>query len=115
MYPAYCCRDITLRIRIACVNHSCVPQFRSFTHGATRYQEALVPLDTIPNQDFFNYTSGRWIYNENHQLDSRRVIFSVTALKAVASRSVNASECTRMVKLREGVYNRAFLLSFNNG
>ena len=126
-------RDITLGKRI--INHSCVPQSRTFIHGATRDQEALVPLsfqqsiiddnditagtseglDTIPGQDFFNYTSGRWIHNENHQLDSRRVSFSVTALKAVASRLVNASECTRMVKFPEGLYNRAFLLPFNNG
>src|SRR5271169_4759991 len=66
-------------------------------------------------QDFFNYTSGRWICNENQQLSSRRVEFSVSALKAVAAKSAGAKECIRMTKLPEGLCNRAFLMSLDNG
>lgn len=66
-------------------------------------------------QDFFNYTSGRWIYNESQQLSSRRVEFSVSALKALAANSVGAKECIRMIKLPEGLCNRVFLMSFDNG
>ena len=66
-------------------------------------------------QDFFNYTSGRWICNENQQLSARLVEFSVSALKAVAANSVGAGECIHMIKLPEGLFNRVFLLSLNNG
>lgn len=66
-------------------------------------------------QDFFNYTSGRWICNESQQLRSRRVEFSVSALKALAANSVGAKECIHMIKLPEGLCNRVFLMSLDNG
>ena len=68
-----------------------------------------------PAEDFFNFTSGRWIYNEQRQLAARRIQFSVSALKSVAAESVGALECTKMIKLPEERYHRLFLLSFDNG
>ena len=71
-------------------------------------------LAAVP-QDFFNYTSGRWIYNEKQQLAARRVDFSVTALKKAAADTLGVSESFRMIKLPEGLFNRVFLLSNNDG
>jgi aminoglycoside phosphotransferase (APT) family kinase protein len=45
----------------------------------------------------------------------RRVNFSVPALKQAASAVMGMSECTEMIKLPEGLFNRAFLLTFDNG
>ena len=36
-------------------------------------------------------------------------------MKAVAANSVGAEECIRMIKLPEGLFNRVFLMSLNNG
>jgi hypothetical protein len=75
------------------------------------------PESPMVSQDFFNYTSGRWIYNEKQQLDARRIDFSVDGLKKVASNlALNVSdESFEMIKLREGLFNRAFLLSNKDG
>lgn len=66
-------------------------------------------------QDFFNYTSGRWIYNEKQQLEARHIDFSVDALKKAAAEALNVHESFNMIKLREGLFNRAFLLSNAEG
>ena len=63
-------------------------------HSPAVSQSALVD-DSVENpifppQDFFNYTSGRWIYNEAQQLRSRRITFSIPALKEIAAKSVGA-------------------------
>jgi hypothetical protein len=82
----------------------------STTSGASPRDNA----DTSIKQDFFNYTSARWIFNEKKQLDARHVQFSVSSLKRVAE-EVAQSTCTGMVKLPEGLFNRAFILQFSNG
>jgi len=68
-----------------------------------------------PSEEYFNYTSGGWIYNEKRQLDARRVVFSISELKKVVVSMVGASECLTVTKLPEGLFNRAFLLSMNDG
>jgi Phosphotransferase enzyme family len=71
---------------------------------------------TVP-QDFFNYTSGRWIYNEKQQLAARHIPFSMEGLKKAAAKALGVphSESFDMIKLREGLFNRAFLLSNAEG
>ncbi|KAI2038307.1 Phosphotransferase enzyme [Ophidiomyces ophidiicola] len=64
---------------------------------------------------FFKYTSGRWLWDEANQLRKRYQPFNVQQLKDIAASSVNAATCTQMVKLPEGAYNKAFLLTMDNG
>ena len=66
-------------------------------------------------QDFFNYTSGRWIYNEKQQLEARHIPFSVEALKKAAAEALGVPDSFDMIKVREGLFNRAFLLSNAEG
>lgn len=66
-------------------------------------------------QDFFNYTSGRWIYNEKQQLEARHIHFSVDSLKKTAAKALGVPDTFDMIKLREGLFNRAFLLSNEEG
>lgn len=66
-------------------------------------------------QDFFNYTSGRWIYNEKQQLEARRIEFSADALKKAAADALSVPNSFDMIKLPEGLFNRAFLLSDAEG
>jgi hypothetical protein len=90
------------------------PMSASF-RGMQAPSKCLKTVDQTITQDFFNYTSGRWIYNERQQLDARRIDFSVPALKQAASAVMGMSECIEMIKLPKGLFNRAFLLTFDNG
>jgi aminoglycoside phosphotransferase (APT) family kinase protein len=63
----------------------------------------------------FNYTSGRWIYNEKQQLEARRIDFSVPALTQAATETLGVSNVFDISKLPEGLFNRAFLLSHTEG
>lgn len=66
------------------------------------------------HRDFFRYTSGRWLYNEQPQLEKRHVNFDVPALQQTASHIVG-SRCLKMTKLPEGLYNKVFSLEMENG
>ncbi|KAF7173882.1 hypothetical protein CNMCM5623_006128 [Aspergillus felis] len=66
------------------------------------------------NNPFFHYTSGRWLYNEQHQLERRFVKFNVPALQQVAGQ-VSGTRCIQMTKLPEGMYNKVFSLKMENG
>ncbi|PKY03497.1 phosphotransferase family protein [Aspergillus campestris IBT 28561] len=56
----------------------------------------------------FDYTSGRWIYNENARLAERRGEFDVDALRNAAARSIRRrdTDVKSLVKLAEGGFNR---------
>jgi hypothetical protein len=64
--------------------------------------------------DPFNYTSGRWIYNEEKRLTERRVVFSMPALQNAAALATGAKKCLKVTKLPEGLFNRVFLLTMDN-
>ncbi|GAP91259.2 putative phosphotransferase enzyme family protein [Rosellinia necatrix] len=65
--------------------------------------------------EFFRYTSGRWLWDEESQLRERYKLFNVHALQAVAAKSVCAEKCVDMVKLAEGGFNKVFRLLMDNG
>ncbi|KAF4620166.1 hypothetical protein G7Y89_g14650 [Cudoniella acicularis] len=70
-------------------------------------------MDDSPN--LFQYTSGRWLYNESQQLKERYLYFNVAELKKAAAAAVgkDASKVHRFQKLAEGGFNRAFELSID--
>ncbi|KAH7334286.1 hypothetical protein B0J17DRAFT_102003 [Rhizoctonia solani] len=70
--------------------------------------------DAAQRESFFEYTSGRWLYNEDKQLALRYVRFNVKALQEIAAATVGASYCTAMIKTHEGSYNKIFRLTFDN-
>jgi hypothetical protein len=74
-----------------------------------------IPSQLDAPQEFCNYTSGRWIYNEREQLKARRIIFSVEGLKSAAAKALGVPNSFDMTKLGEGLFNRAFLLSNSDG
>ncbi|KAH6888910.1 kinase-like domain-containing protein [Coprinopsis sp. MPI-PUGE-AT-0042] len=69
------------------------------------------------NPDLFNYTSGRWVYNEPLRLKERQTIFDVDALCRLAAKSVNrpTNSIASFTKLAEGGFNRTFLVVFQGG
>lgn len=66
-------------------------------------------------EDFFRYTSGRWIWDEEQQLRDRYRVFDVPALQHIAAESVGSSDCVSMMKLAEGGFNKVFRLVMNDG
>ncbi|KAJ6090409.1 kinase-like protein [Penicillium sp. IBT 16267x] len=69
------------------------------------------------SDELFEYTSGRWIYNESLRLCERRRVFNVPELKRLAALSVQQREddVTGFEKLAEGGFNRCFLVTMRNG
>ncbi|KAI9455496.1 kinase-like domain-containing protein [Boletus coccyginus] len=63
---------------------------------------------------FFQYTSGRWIYNEREQMRIRYTTFNVDALERIAATAAGAERCVQMVKIAEGSFNKLFLLTLDN-
>jgi hypothetical protein len=60
------------------------------------------------HEDFFRYTSGRWLWDEQKQLRDRYNFFDVAELQRVAAKSVGSKSCASMIKLAEGQYNKVF-------
>ena len=68
------------------------------------------------HEDFFHYTSGRWLWNEEQQLRDRYRVFDPVALQRVAAESVGSNRCgVSMQKLAEGGYNKVFRLVMDDG
>lgn len=76
---------------------------------------SIITLDvTKDTNEFFNYTSGRWLWNEDQRLQERYTVFDITELKRIAAQKVGAKKCLSMTKIGEGGSNRAFRLTFDN-
>ncbi|KAL4897301.1 kinase-like domain-containing protein [Aspergillus ambiguus] len=65
--------------------------------------------------DFFHYTSGRWLWDEEQQLHDRFSPFNIPELQKVAASSAGANECIEITKLAEGSFNKTFKLTMDNG
>ncbi|KAL1885406.1 hypothetical protein Plec18167_000900 [Paecilomyces lecythidis] len=67
------------------------------------------------SDDFFSYTSGRWVWGEEEQLQERYCRFDILELQKAAMRSESAASCVGMEKLGEGSYNKSFRLTMASG
>ncbi|KAL5115273.1 hypothetical protein ACEQ8H_006865 [Pleosporales sp. CAS-2024a] len=67
--------------------------------------------------ELFEYTSGRWIYNESRRLAERRLAFNVDELLKAAANSVNrpTSDIKSFRKIGEGGFNRVIDISMKDG
>ncbi|GBE82854.1 protein kinase subdomain-containing protein PKL/CAK/Fmp29 [Sparassis crispa] len=65
----------------------------------------------------FNYSSGRWLVNNDLRLAERRREFDVDELCRLAAQSVGRSsqDIDTFVKLAEGGFNRTFLITMHGG
>lgn len=66
-------------------------------------------------EQFYRYTSGRWLWGEEKKLRERYTKFNVEELKRIAAESIGAKTCVSMIKLAEGGYNKVFRLVMDNG
>ncbi|KAE8356297.1 kinase-like domain-containing protein [Aspergillus coremiiformis] len=78
----------------------------------------LSTASKIPeSSDLFEYTSGRWIYNDALRHCERRRSFNVSELKRLAASSVQQrqEDIVSFEKLAEGGFNRSFLITMRDG
>ncbi|KAH6905619.1 hypothetical protein BKA70DRAFT_1291717 [Coprinopsis sp. MPI-PUGE-AT-0042] len=66
--------------------------------------------------EIFNYTSGRWVYNEALRLQERGTVFDIDEFMQLAATSVDrrSRDITNFSKLAEGRLNRVFLITFKD-
>nr|POE96511.1 altered inheritance of mitochondria protein 9, mitochondrial [Quercus suber] len=69
------------------------------------------------SHDLFEYTSGRWLWNEEQRRSERRRRFNIPELKNLAAAAIHRdpNDIIRFEKLGEGGFNRTFLLSLHDG
>lgn len=63
----------------------------------------------------FDYTSGRWLWNEADQLDARHCRFDISGLKQAACQAVGTESCLSLKKIGEGNFNKAYRLEMEDG
>ncbi|KAL4867391.1 hypothetical protein BDV12DRAFT_186685 [Aspergillus spectabilis] len=73
--------------------------------------------DFKANNDWFRYTRGRFVANENHEKKIRQVGFNIFKLakRAAESRFSTYSRCARTDKFPDGMFNKAFLFTIQDG
>ena len=73
-------------------------------------------MTDIPGaEELHRHTRSRFVWDEAHELAQRHVFFNVKALAAIAAEAVGSSHCTSIQRLLDGNYNKALLLTMNDG
>ncbi|KAL1664444.1 kinase-like domain-containing protein [Schizophyllum commune] len=72
---------------------------------------------TETQRNLFEYTSGRWVYNDALRHKERETVFNVDELRRLAAESMNsrATDVASLSKLAEGGFNRTFVVTFLDG
>ncbi|KGO77833.1 Aminoglycoside phosphotransferase [Penicillium italicum] len=71
--------------------------------------------DWNSNDEFFKFTRGRFVVDEAENLRKREIRFDMNKLARVAADSVGASQCISITKYPDGMFNKAFLMSMDDG
>ncbi|KAL1675240.1 kinase-like domain-containing protein [Schizophyllum commune] len=98
----------------------CLPSCRSATLTATRSllsPRRALSTATESQRDLFEYTAGRWVYNDALRHKERESVFNVDELCRLAAGSVNQriTDVASISKLEEGGFNRVFLVTLRDG
>ncbi|KAK4991119.1 hypothetical protein LTR50_002049 [Elasticomyces elasticus] len=83
-----------------------------FSLATTKYSPSA---EWNKNDDFFRFTRGRFIVNEQEEMRKRHVTFDVTELGRIAAEAVGAERCVNVEKCSDGLYNKAMILSMEDG
>ncbi|KAL1757525.1 kinase-like domain-containing protein [Schizophyllum commune] len=98
----------------------CLPSCWSTTLTATRSllsPRRALSTATESQRDLFEYTAGRWVYNDALRHKERESVFNVDELRRLAAESVNqrVTDVASISKLEEGGFNRVFLVTLRDG
>ena len=67
------------------------------------------------HEDFFNFTRGRFVRNEQQEMAQRSVRFNVRELGRLTATVVGSESCISIEKYPDGMYNKALLMTMNDG
>lgn len=131
-----CSTDLELTLHLCITTrftqHECIAPFCevSLTPTCPRYSTILSPAKDLHSrqysrqfpsssqehdeEDFFRFTSGRWLWNEEERLRSAYRRFDIGALKDIAVAASGAQRCVAMCKLAEGGFNKVFRLTMDD-
>ncbi|WEW58512.1 Phosphotransferase enzyme [Emydomyces testavorans] len=111
--------------RVSIIRNSCAKRPRylipAITSPKLRRHATTAPTAQSHHphdDDFFRYTTGRWLWDEENQLRKRYRRFNVDALKGVAARTLGgggARRCVAMSKIGEGNFNKVFRMQMDDG
>lgn len=87
----------------------------SFTQPGGRLIHCLHAPGLDYNDDLFNFTRGRFVRNEAHEMSQRHIRFNVEELARLAAEAVGAKSCVRIKKYPDGMYNKTMLLTMEDG
>ncbi|KAJ5941879.1 phosphotransferase enzyme family protein [Penicillium verrucosum] len=76
---------------------------------------ACLVLHWNSNDEFFKFTRGRFIVDEADNLRRREIKFDLNRLARVAADSVGAAQCISIKKYPDGMFNKTFLMTMNDG
>ncbi|KAF9894411.1 Phosphotransferase enzyme [Aspergillus nanangensis] len=80
----------------------------------TTYKGKMTSHDPLVEQ-LFRYTSGRWLWDEEQQVQDRYKAFNVPQLQNLAAQATGSNGCDSITKLAEGGFNKVFRLNMNDG
>ncbi|KAK2733427.1 hypothetical protein FQN57_002123 [Myotisia sp. PD_48] len=66
-------------------------------------------------EDFFSFTRGHFVLDEVDQMARRHIRFNMNELVHIAAESVGAKSCVDVEKCPDGMYNKSFVLTMDDG
>ena len=75
----------------------------------------LYRRDDLYNEDYFHFTRGRFVANENYEMSQRYIPFHLDELARLAAKAVGSKFCVSIEKCPDGLYNKALLLTMDDG
>ncbi|KAL2071900.1 hypothetical protein VTL71DRAFT_13135 [Oculimacula yallundae] len=98
------------------------------THKQSTSHALAVPLlsavrndgteEHISEEELYRYTRHRWVYNEARHISERYLKFDLQQLLKAAVAAISsqgARYCTKVLKCKEGLNNKAYLITMDNG
>ncbi|RMZ84416.1 hypothetical protein DV738_g463, partial [Chaetothyriales sp. CBS 135597] len=71
--------------------------------------------DWNANEDFFRFSRGRFICDEDSNISKRTVRFDMNQLARIAADSIMAKKCINVEKCPDGMYNKSYLFTMDDG
>jgi hypothetical protein len=89
----------------------------AFSSGQLKVEVTLrsTALDWNSRNEFFKFTRGRFMLDEDENLRKREIVFDMNELAKVAADSVGAARCVDVRKFTDGMFNKAFLMLMDDG
>ncbi|OOQ91447.1 phosphotransferase enzyme family protein [Penicillium brasilianum] len=87
----------------------------SYNHDSANMDSDSSKTDWNSNSEFFKFTGGRFMVDGAENLRIREVRFDLNRLAKVAADSVGAARCITIKKYPDGLFNKAFIMSMDDG